>query len=351
MERRSFLKATGGMVGGLTLGVGGEKKTDAAPVAQEGSVLPRRVLGRTGQKVSIVGFPGLCMIHYGQPSYTAAVHKAFERGINYFDVAPAYGSGKAETRLGIALEGIEREKIFLACKTKMRDKAGARRELEQSLKLLKTDHFDLYQMHHITRPEQVKKALGPGGAIETFLDAQKEGKIRYLGFSAHTTRAALEALKGFDFDTVMFPINLVEYYKLGFGKAVLEQANKQGTAVIAIKPMCRGAWPQGVEKQRRWWYRPMEDAEEIELGLKFTLSQPGVAAGFPPGFADLADKAVDAVRNYEPITEAEIEKARKLAYSCVSIFKREEDKIAQGGQEKGTAYPDSPYECCPCAHA
>jgi len=347
MERRSFLKATGGVVGGLTLGVAGMKQADAAPAGQEDFVLPRRVLGRTGQKVSIVGFPGLCMIHYDQETCNAAVHKAFGRGVNYFDVAPAYGNGKAETRLGIALEGIERDKIFLACKTKMRDKAGARKELEQSLKLLKTEHIDLYQMHHIQRPEQVKEALGPGGAIETFLEAQKEGKVRYLGFSAHTTKGALEALKGFDFDTIMFPINLVEYYKLGFGKAVLEQANKQGAAVVAIKPMCRGAWPEGVERTRRWWYHPMEDAEEIKLGFKWTLSQPGVVAGFPPGFADLADRAIDAVRDYKPVTEAEIEQAKKLAASCLSIFKREEDRVALGGRPQGPLY----YECCPCAHA
>jgi len=347
MERRSFLKATGGVVGGLTLGVGKANQADASPADEEAYRLPRRVLGRTGQTVSIVGFPGLCMIHYDQKTCTEVVHKAFKRGVNYFDVAPAYGNGKAETRLGIALEGIDRGKTFIACKTKMRDKAGARRELEQSLKLLKTDHFDLYQMHHIQRPEQVKEALGPGGAIETFLEAQKEGKVKYLGFSAHTTKGALEALKGFDFDTIMFPINLVEYYKLGFGKAVLEQANKQGTAVIAIKPMCRGAWPQGVERTRRWWYRPMEDAEEIELGFKFTLSQAGVVAGFPPGFADLADKAIDAVKEYKPITEPEIQKARALAASCLSIFKREEDRVAQGPQPQGAAY----YECCPCIHA
>lgn len=351
MERRAFLKAAGGVVGGLTLGLETAKGIEKVRTEEGDFRLPRRTLGRTGQKVSIVGFPGLCMIHYDQPTCNEVVRKAFDRGVNYFDVAPAYGNGVAETRLGIALEGIDRDETFLACKTKMRDKAGARRELEQSLKLLKTDHFDLYQMHHIRTPEEVKKALGPGGAMETFLEARKEGKIRAIGFSAHTTKGALEALKGFDFDTVMFPINLVEYYKLGFGGAVLDQARKQGAAMIAIKPMCRGAWPQGVERSRRWWYRPMEDADEIALGWRFTLSQPGVIAGFPPGFADLADKAIDAVRTCRPLTEADIAKARKLADSCLSIFKREEDRVALGGRSQGSLYPDSPHECCPCSFA
>jgi hypothetical protein len=91
----------------------------------------------------------------------------------------------------------------------------------------------------------------------------------------------------------------------------------------------------------------MEDAEEMKLGFKFTLSQPGVVAGFPPGFADLTDKAIDAVKDFKPITEPEIQKARVLADSCLSIFKREEDRVALGPQSQGEAY----YECCPCAHA
>ncbi len=91
----------------------------------------------------------------------------------------------------------------------------------------------------------------------------------------------------------------------------------------------------------------MEDAEEIELGFKFTLSQAGVVAGFPPAFADLTDKAIEAVKAYKPITGPEIHKARALADSCLSIFKREEDRVALGPQSQGEAY----YECCPCAHA
>ena len=84
--------------------------------------------------------------------------------------------------MGIGLQGLDRSKYFLACKTKKRDKEGAREELEHSLKLLKTDHFDLYQLHHLVRPAEVKQALGPGGAMETILKAKEEGKIKYIGF-------------------------------------------------------------------------------------------------------------------------------------------------------------------------
>lgn len=354
MKRRSFLKAVSGVVGGSALGVqsvaGGQEP--AAKTEQEKlASLPRRALGRTGKKVSIVGFPGLALVHYDQQRCTAGIHDAFQRGVNYFDVAPAYGNGDAEAKMGIGLEGIDRSSYFLACKTKMRDKQGAREELERSLERLKTDYFDLYQLHALRRPEEVKQALGPGGAVETFLKAKEEGKVRQLGFSAHTTKAALAALNGFHFDTVMFPINFIEFFTLGFGKPILELANQKGVAVLAIKPMCRGAWPEGVERTRRWWYRPVEDDNEISLALRFTLSQKCVAAGIPPAFLDLADKAIEAARSYRPITDAETDRLRKLAQTCQSIFRREEEQVAHAMPRQETIYADSPHECCPGIYA
>ena len=101
-------------------------------------------------------------------------------------------------------------------------------------------------LHHIVTPAQVKQALGPGGALETLLEARQEGKVKALGFSAHTTKGALAALKGFRFDTVMFPINFVEFFERGTGQAVLDLAKAQGAAVLAIKPLSRGAWPKGL---------------------------------------------------------------------------------------------------------
>lgn len=311
----------------------------------EAGELPRRKLGRTGEKVSIIGFPGLALVHQDQAPCTEALHKAFDQGVNYYDVAPAYGRGDAEIKMGVGLQGLDRSRLFLACKTKMRDRQGAREELERSLKRLKTDHFDLYQMHVLRTPEEVEQAFGPDGAMETFLKARDEGKVRYLGFSAHTTKGALEAMKRFRFDTVMFPINFIEFYQLRFGGPVIDLANEQGAAVVAIKPMCGGTWPQGAERTRQWWYRPLEDQEQIDMAIRFTLSQPGVAAGFPPAFLDLAEKAIEAGRRYRPITEAELAVLREMSSECGSVFRRQEEQVACGQPLGAPLYPDSPHEC------
>jgi len=352
MKRRTFLKGVGGIATTLTVqSIVGCEQSLSKGQDEKVAGLPRRTLGRTGEKVSVVGFPGLALSHYDQDRCNTGLLDAFERGINYYDVAPAYGrDGDCEKKMGVGLQAIDRSRIFLACKTKMRDKEGARMELERSLRRLKTDYFDLYQMHHIRTPEEVKRALGPGGAIETFLEAKEEGKVRYLGFSAHTTKGALEAMKGFRFDTVMFPINFVEFFKMGFGKPVLELANRQGAAVLAIKTLSKGPWPEGAVRTRKWWYRATETQEEVDLAVRFTLSQTCVAAGIPPSFLDLLDKAIEAGRSYRPITEAEMLKLQEIAKNCESLFRREEEQVARGDISHSPVYADSPHECCPRAY-
>jgi aryl-alcohol dehydrogenase-like predicted oxidoreductase len=345
MKRRTFIKTVGGATGGLALGIDPIRGAEASGSAAIASVadMPRRVLGRTGQKLSIVGFPGLALAPCEQKQCDEGIRKAFDRGINYFDVAPAYGNGVCETKMGIGLQGLDRSRYFLACKTKMRDQEGARKELENSLKLLKTDHFDLYQMHHLVKPADVKRALGPGGAMETFLKAKEEGKVKYLGFSAHSTKGALEALKGFRFDTVMFPINFAEFYLRDFGKEVMELANQQGAAILAIKPMSLGPWPKDAQRTRQWWYRSVEEPREVDLAWQFTLSQKGVVAGIPPSFLDLLDKAIEAAKHYRPPTPADLAELQQMAKACESLFAKEEAQIAMHGH--APVYPDSPHEC------
>ncbi len=344
MERRTFLKTVGTVAGSYALGTGPLCRAQGAGLAQERLGLPQRVLGRTGAKVSVVGFPGLALANYDQEQGTAGLHRAFDRGVNYFDVAPAYGKdGDAEIKMGIGLQGIDRSRIFLACKTKMRDRQGARLELERSLKRLKTDYFDLYQMHAIFTEDEVRQALGPNGALETFLKAKEEGKVRHFGFSAHTTAGAVAALNGFAFDSVMFPLSFVDYFDTGFGRAVIELATEKGAAVVAIKALSKGSWPQGVERTRRWWYRTTEQQKETDLAVHFTLSLPGVVAAIPPSWLDLLDKAVEAGRSVRPVTEAEMLELRRIAEDCQPLFREEPQLVAADGRSDRCAYPDCPH--------
>lgn len=342
MKRRTFLRWVGSTAG---VGVMGLERLMADFKATDDIVgrvagLPRRVLGRTQREISIIGFPGLALMRLDQAGADRAAKEAFEMGVNYFDNAPAYGKdGECEIKMGPALKALDRDKIFLGCKTKARDAEGARKELERSLQRHRTDHFDLYQMHHLVTVDEVEKAFGPGGAIEAFLKARDEGKIRWIGFSAHSTKAAVTALEKFNFDTAMFPISFADYYLRDFGKAVLDAAEKRGTAVVAIKPMSMGSWPEGVQRTRDWWYRTTETPEEISLALRFSLSLKGVVAGIPPSFTELLTKAVAAARTYQPATAADKEQLRELARKCEALFLREDRK----GDGLATNLPAIPY--------
>jgi len=127
MKRRTFIKTVGGAAGAAAFGV--PQIFAAEEPIERVSGMPRRVLGRTGVKLSVVGFPGLALTKCDQEKGTAALHDAFERGVNYFDVAPNYGNGDAEIKMGVGMQGIDRSKYFLACKTHKRDKEGAQMEL------------------------------------------------------------------------------------------------------------------------------------------------------------------------------------------------------------------------------
>ena len=342
MKRRVFLKTVGGAAGAAALCLPEILAADE-PVEKVAG-MPRRVLGRTGQKVSVVGFPGLALTKCDQDKGTAALHDAFERGVNYFDVAPNYGNGDAEIKMGIGMQGIDRSKYFLSCKTHKRDKEGAQMELERSLKRLKTDHFDLYQLHHLVRPSEVKEVFGPDGAMEVILQAKKDGKIKYIGYSAHTTKAALLAMQTFQFDTVMFPINFVEFYNREFGKEVLELAGKQGAGIIAIKPLSWGTWPKDTPKNREWWYSSVEEPAQVQLAVRFSLTQKGVATVLPTSYVELLDKTIEAAKQYTPLDSQGASKLQEMAANRGSIFEGEEKQVALNLPHWTPVYPDSPHE-------
>ncbi len=359
MKRRAFLKTVTAGAGVAGQAIYGPSTADAIEIQETVAGMPRRVLGRTGEKVSIVGYPGFALRedHDDPTVYTRSIRNAMASGVNYFDVAPAYAKTKCEARMGEAFASIKefkRDSIFLACKTRDRTKEGARKELENSLKLLKTDHFDLYQLHCLMDPEKdVERAFAPGGAMETVLEARKEGKIRFIGFSAHTTRAALAAMNRFPFDTVMFPINFVEMLRFGFGKSVLELAHQQGAGVLAIKPMSAGAWPDELsgknsrKRHRQWWYRTLERQEDIDLAMRFTLSQKAVVVGLPPAWLDLAVKALDAGKKYRVANKEDVAKLMKMAEHAPSVFKKGDEVAHQNASD--SHLPRGPHEGCPGA--
>jgi len=250
-----------------------------------------------------------------------SVAEAFDRGINYYDVAPSYYDGEAERKLGPALEPV-RKRSFLACKTMARDAAGARKELEQSLGRLRTDHFDLYQFHAVSSLDDVDKIVAPGGAAEEFLKAREEGKVRFLGASAHNAEAAISLMDRFPLDSVMFPVNFVLFQEGNFGPQILEHAKKKGVARLALKAMAHTSWPEGADRSAwpKCWYKPTDDPELAEKAVRFALSED-VTAAIPPGNEKLFWMALDYAGRFRPLRPKERQDLLTSARGVSPLFR------------------------------
>jgi predicted aldo/keto reductase-like oxidoreductase len=289
MDRRAFLASTAAL---------------AAPVVS--GPLPRRPY-KAGIDLSVIAFGGIVVCKQEQSAADREVAAAYGRGVNYYDVAPSYFDGEAEIKLGLALRPY-RNKVFLAEKTSERSAKGAQAELDRSLQRLHTDHFDLYQFHAVGSMADVDKILAPGGAAETFLKAKKEGKVRFLGFSAHHAPAALRLMDALDLDSVLFPVNFNAWETGGFGPQILAKAKSKGMARMALKALAWGQWPKGLaEADRKYpkcWYEPLDDAKLAGLALRFTLNQD-ITAAVPPGDERIFRLALDLVSNLKPLSDDE----------------------------------------------
>ncbi len=285
---------------------------------KEEGQLEKRALGKTGEKLSILGFGGIVVSKATTQEAAQRVEEAIRGGVNYFDVAPSYGN--AEDMLGPALEPF-RKKVFLACKTQKRSKAGAFAELEQSLKKMRTDHFDLYQLHAVTTPKDVQEILAPGGALEAFAEARQAGKIRFIGFSAHSMEAAIRLMEQFSFDTILYPVNQTTWHAGHFGPQALEKAMQKQMGVLALKALAKGPWEKGaVRTHPKCWYEPLSDPEEALLALRFTLSHP-VTAAIPPGDESIFKMALGLARRFTPLSEQEIAGLKEKASKGQPIFR------------------------------
>jgi aryl-alcohol dehydrogenase-like predicted oxidoreductase len=278
----------------------------------------KRRLGKTEHMSSVLALGGAAFIQATEAEADAAINLAIEHGINHIDVAPTYGD--AELRIGPWMPRY-RDSFFLGCKTRVRDKAGAWESIRSSLRRLQVDHFDLFQFHAVDDLDALDAVLCPGGALEAVLEARQQGLLRYIGITGHRPYVYVEALKRFDFDTVLFPLSRVHAAHPNRDNdflPLLELARQKDVGVIAIKALSKRLWPTK-DHSYDTWYEPFDTLPDIDRSLAYTLSQPvttcpmtgdvrlwpmliDAAEHFTPLTTGEQAAAVDEVRQYKPIT-------------------------------------------------
>jgi len=317
-SRRGFLKAAALSTAALAIK---PALGQTGGMASNTAVLPRREFGKTGIQLSIIGMGGIVVKDADQDHANRIVSEFVERGVNYFDVAPSYGD--AEDKLGPALEP-HRKNVFLACKTQKRTAGEAAEQLKRSFEKLRTDYFDLYQLHAVTDvAKDIDSVFAKGGAMEVITEARKAGQIRHIGFSAHSVEAAFAAMDRFDFDSILFPVNFANYFAGNFGPQIMERAQSKGMACLALKALARQKWPENDPGRKiftKCWYQPLDDRKEADLALRFTLGQP-VTAALPPGDEALFRLALDLAPGLSPLTESQSLELKQLAASLNPLFR------------------------------
>ena len=263
-----------------------------------------RRFGRTGHESTVAIFGAFALSNLEQDLADEVIEQVIAAGINHIDVAPTYGD--AEERLGPWMVR-ERERFFLGCKTMERDKDGAAAELRQSLDRLRVDHVDLYQMHAVTNRSELDAAMGSGGALEAMIEARDAGLTRFIGITGHGLEAPavfLQALERFDFDSVLFPVNFIQYAQPDYrddAETLLRVCRERDVGVMAIKAVARG--PYGDEEPtHNTWYEPFAEPEIIQDAVNFVLSQP-VTGLCTPGDARLLPPVLQACENYMALGE------------------------------------------------
>jgi aryl-alcohol dehydrogenase-like predicted oxidoreductase len=270
----------------------------------------KRKFGNTGFDITPVTYGGIVSMQDGQDASDKYVAWAIDRGINYFDVAPSYGD--AQEKLGNSLKPYRKD-IYLACKTGCRMKVEAEKEFQESLRMLHTDYFDVYQMHALSSTEEVDKAFGPGGIMGMMVKAKEQGLVRNLGITCHSEAAALKAMSLYDFDTVLFPLNWHMNMGHDMGTQLYKTAKEKGMGLLAMKGLIERRWINPDERKSsqfpKSWCKPIDVSnKELRLAaIKYTLSL-GSDTFIPPGnFTDFsfAVENIEACINH-PLSDDDI---------------------------------------------
>ncbi len=283
-----------------------------------------RRFGRTGHMSSVAIFGAAAFWEIEQAEADRVMQMLVSHGVNHIDVAPSYG--QAEERVGPWIKQ-ERERFFLGCKTTERTKAGAAAELRRSLKRLETNAFDLYQIHAITTMKELDEVTGPGGALEAIVEARQAGLTRFIGITGHgydSPAIFLEALRRFDFDSVLFPLNFVQFADPTFRKKaeeLIRQCKERDTATMVIKSITRGPWGEK-PKTATTWYEPFKDAEHIQQAVNFALSQD-VCGICTAGDTTVLLLVLQACENFTPMDAKEQEALIANAGQYEPLFPKE----------------------------
>ena len=284
IERRNFLKlGTAATVGFLAQGLvpapaRGLPALPANPATPE--QMPARNLGRTGYRVGLFSLGGQAAIE--QPNNekvaTAIVERALDLGVNYIDTAAFYGGGDSQRYIGQVMKR-RRNETFLATKTHNRTRDGSLRLLEESLRLLQTDHLDLWQIHNLSRMEQVEQIFAPGGAMEALQQAREQKTTRFLGVTGHADPEVLaEAIRRFPFDTILMALNAADKHHLSFIDHLLPLAVEKQMGIIGMKVPARGrilsSWTPPPSAGSSWEGGTGPGAINMREAVHYVLSLP-----------------------------------------------------------------------------
>jgi predicted aldo/keto reductase-like oxidoreductase len=272
--------------------------------------IPDRLLGRTGRRVGqfSLGGEGVLRTHGRTQEAVAVIQRALDQGVTYCDTAPAY-AGSLDY-YGAAL-GERRNQIFLASKTHDRTRDGSLRLLEESLKRARTDHLDLWQLHDLRSQADLKTIFGKGGALEALIQARAEGRVKHLGLTGHHDPAILlEAMRRFDFDTVLIALNAADSHRLSFAQTVLPEAVRQGMGVIGMKVYAAGViLRQGAHS--------LTSAEAMGYVLSLEGVSTVVIGCSSP--AEVDENARNA-RNFQPFDETAMRALENRTHSHAAMF-------------------------------
>lgn len=272
--------------------------------------MQKRTLGRTGHQSTVVTFGTYAVGYVEQDEADHAIQLVLDHNVNHFDIAPTYGH--AMERVAPWMPEI-RDRIFLGAKTAVRDREGAWRDVESILKRMNVEDFDLFQLHSVGTMEQLDLATAPGGSLETLIEMREQGMTKWLGITGHgphVPATILEALKRFDFDTVMFPLNPAAARDAAYHEVttrLLAECEERDIGVQTIKMIARGGWGDD-GKQMNTWYDPHRTQGDIDQSLWWVLSQPMHTAP-SCGEISLLPKVLDAAERFRPLSDAEQEDA------------------------------------------